>query len=123
MKQEVVAFRANVNPSTSQVFTERIKDGGRVTEVRVRFYPGQERDLQVRPYLQLLNRQTEDLLTYPAGTDGFLSGDNDYLTFPVSLEVVMDDMIAVWVNNVNATYTYTVVVDVVVQYYDNGVTL
>jgi hypothetical protein len=120
MKTEVIAFRQNINPSTSQTIIERVKANGRVAEIRVRFYPGQERELQIRPFVSLLNRLTEDVLTYPAGTEGYLSGDDDYLIFPVSVELRTDDNICVWANNVNATYVYTCVVDVVVQYYDDG---
>lgn len=118
MKTEVMSFRQDIAPSTSMILTERIKDKGSVVEIRVRFYPGQERSLQVRPYLQMFNSMTEDLFTWAGGsTDRFLSGDDDYLVFPVSAEVVTDDNIAVWVNNIDATYTYTLVCDVVVQYY------
>jgi hypothetical protein len=121
MKTEVIAFRQNIAPSSSQTIQERVKANGRVAEIRVRFYPGQERDLQVRPFVTLLNRLQEDVLTYPGGTEPYLSGDDDYLIFPVSVDLQTDDFISVWVNNVSVNYTYTLVVDVVVQYYDDGV--
>lgn len=118
MKTEVMSFRQDIAPNSSITLLERIKDKGAVIEVRIRFYPGQERSLQVRPYLQMFNQMSEDLFTWAGGTsEKFLSGDDDYLVFPVSAEVVADDNIAVWVNNTDQNYTYTLVCDVVVQYY------
>jgi hypothetical protein len=113
-----MSFRQDIAPSTMGTLTERIKDAGEVVEIRIRFYPGQERSLQVRPFLQMFNSMSEDLFTWAGGsTDRFLSGDDDYLVFPVSATVVADDNIAVWFNNTDTQYTYTLVVDVVVQYY------
>ena len=61
---------------------------------------------------------TEDLFTWGGGsTEKFLSGDDDYFVFPVSASVVADDNLAIWVNNTDTQYTYTLVCDVVVQYY------
>lgn len=118
MKAEVMSFRREITPGQSLVLTERIKDRGEVSEVRIRFYPGQERSLQVRPFLQLFNLQTEDLFTWAGNSsESWLSGDDDYFVFPVSASVVPDDNVAVWVNNTDATYTYTLVCDVVVNYY------
>lgn len=123
MKTEVISFRQDITAGQQLTITERIKDKGEIIEVRVRFYPGQERALQVRPFVQLFNLQTEDLLTWGGSTNGsgspdrFLSGDEDYFVFPVSASVVADDNIAVWVNNTDLVYTYTLVCDVVVQYY------
>jgi hypothetical protein len=121
MKAEVMSFRQDIAPLTAMTLTERVKDRGEVTEVRVRFYPGQERALQVRPFIQLFNSMTEDMFTWAGGsTDRFLSGDDDYLVFPVSATVVADDNIAVWVNNTDPNYTYTLVCDVVIQYYSGA---
>ena len=118
MKAEVMSFRQDISPGQMVTLTERIKDKGEIIEVRVKFYPGQERALQVRPFVQLFNSMTEDLFTWGGGsTEKFLSGDDDYFVFPVSASVVADDNLAIWVNNTDTQYTYTLVCDVVVQYY------
>jgi hypothetical protein len=118
MKAEVMSFRKDIDPNTMMTLTERIKDTGAVSEVRIRFYPGQERALQVRPFVKLFNSMSEDLFTFAGGsTDKFLSGDDDYLVFPVTADVVADDELAVWVNNTDLNYTYTLVVDVVINYF------
>jgi hypothetical protein len=126
-KSEVMSFRKDIQPNTSLTFLERIKAKGEISEVRIRFYAGQERQLQVRPFVQMLNQQTEDMFTFAGSTNAnnlpnnptepFLSGDDDYFVFPVNLDVVADDNIAVWVNNMDLNYTYTLVVDVVLSYY------
>jgi hypothetical protein len=126
-KSEVMSFRKDIPPLTTMTILERIKSKGEISEVRIRFYAGQERQLQVRPFVQMLNQQTEDMFTFagstnannlaPIPTDPFLSGDDDYFTFPVNLDVVADDNIAVWVSNLDTNYTYTLVVDVVISYY------
>lgn len=127
MKTEVIAFRQDIPANTSLTITEMLKDKGEIVEVRVRFYSGQERALQIRPYIQLFNKMSEDLFTWggtnnkgnfqSGNTDHFLSGDDDYFVFPVSATVEMEDNVAVWVNNTDPVYTYTLVCDVVVQYY------
>lgn len=121
MKAEVMSFRQDIQPLQTLTLTERIKDTGEVSEIRIRFYPGQERSLQVRPFVQLFNSMSEDLFTWAGGsTEKFLSGDDDYLVFPVTANVVADDLIAVWVSNTDANYVYTLVCDVVISYYGGG---
>jgi hypothetical protein len=117
LKTEVLSFRKDILPNSNVLLKERIKDTGRVTEIRVRFYPGQERQLQVKPYGLLTGNRAEDVLTYVGGTETYLTGDNDYFVFPVSLELNMDDEFAVSAVNLSSSYTYTLVCDVVVQYY------
>lgn len=123
MKTEVMSFRQDIPPSTTKTITEVVKAKGEVIEVRLRFYPGQERSLQVRPFLKLAELQAEDLFTWGGSNNGtgapdkFLSGDDDYFVYPVSATVDRVDQVAVWVNNSDPTYTYTLVCDVVVQYF------
>jgi hypothetical protein len=116
VKKEVIAIRKDVLPNEKVTIRERIKDNGLIEELRVRFYPGQERALQVRPYVLHDSRRIEDVFTYPDNTELFISGDDDYLIFPVSVGVRYDDEFIVEAFNNNANYTYTVVVDVVVSY-------
>jgi len=118
MKAEVMSFRQDILPLQALTITERVKDKGEIIEVRVKFYPGQERSLQVKPFVQLFNSMSEDLFTWAGGTtDKFLSGDDDYFVYPVSASVVADDNVAVWVSNTDSVNTYTLVCDVVVSYY------
>ena len=121
MKTEVISFRKEVQPGESQTIQERLKADGRVTQVNMRFYPGQERQLHVKPYiLHKANRQ-EDIVTYATGTEMFFSGDNDTFQIPVSADFEYDDEFDVFVQNADSTYQYTVVVDVIVTYFEDEV--
>jgi hypothetical protein len=100
------------------VISERLKDNGQVQEVRVRFYPGVERTLQVSPYVLHKNNRREDFFTYPEGTEPYITGDNDYLIFPCSLDFQYDDEICIEYNHAGGDFPYTLAVDVVVTYHE-----
>lgn len=103
-------------PIDSFNIKERLKDAGSVQEVRIRFYPGCERSLQVRPYILHKAGRAEDMFTYPVKTEGFITGDDDYLIFPVTLDFDYDDELVIEFDNVG-NYIYTLAVDVIVSYY------
>jgi hypothetical protein len=117
MKKEVIAFRRTVVAGNRGSQRERLKDKGYVQEVRIRFYAGVENVLEVRPYVLHKNNRAEDLFTYPEGTRQHVVGDNDYLIFPVNVDFDYDDEIVVDFLNNNATYPYTLSVDVIVVYH------
>jgi hypothetical protein len=116
MKKEVLSFRKEIAPNSVENLKEMIKDNGAIEEVRIRFYAGQERSLQVRPYVTHNGGITEDMFTYVGGTENILSGDDDYFVFPVNVEVKYDEHVNVWVSNISADYTYTLAVDIVIAY-------
>lgn len=99
---------------------ERLKDSGSVKDVRIRFYSGVEKSLRVRPYLLHKAGRAEDFFTYPAGTEPYITGDDDQLQFPVLVDFDYDDEVVVDYENVG-DYPYTLVVDIVVSYYPNEV--
>jgi hypothetical protein len=105
-------------PKEESVIRERLKDNGQVQEVRVRFYPGVERTLQVSPYVLHKNNRREDFFTYPEGTEPYITGDNDYLIFPCSLDFQYDDEICIEYNHAGGDFPYTLAVDVVVTYHE-----
>ncbi len=114
-KMETMQFKAKIPSGTSTRLYERIKSNGTIEKVYVRFYPGQEGTLQVRPYINHIGQKIEDLVTYPNGVDHYLSGDDDFLEFPVSIPVANDDEVAVYVQN-TGDYDYTLDVKIVVDY-------
>jgi hypothetical protein len=116
MKREVISIRSDIQPLGKEYISERVKWDGFIEELRIRFYPGVERELKVKPYLLHKGSIAEDMITYPDGTDPYISGDNDYLVFPVNVPIEYDEFIKVFAENKNATYVYTLSVDVVVQY-------
>lgn len=114
-KREVISFRKSIAAGASDIIRERVKSNGTLEEVRVRFNPGQANTLRIRPVVEHKNNRMEDLVTYPAGTNQFLSGDDDYLILPCSITVENDDFVEVIANNTGG-FTYTIVVDIVVDY-------
>jgi hypothetical protein len=117
-KKEVISFRKLIPPSTTMaVYREVVKADGTVEELRVRFYQGQQKSLQVTPHVNHKGNQFESLVNYADNTDQFLSGDNDYFVMPVVVSVEYLDYIEVYVTNTDATNAYTLSVDVIVDYY------
>lgn len=116
-KKEVFSFRRIVSGGESGYLDARIKSPGTVEEVRARFYQGQQRSLKVRPIVLHKGNKTENLLTFADGTDPYLSGDNDYLTFPIVVTVDYDDTLRVYYDNTDNANDYTLSIDVIVDYY------
>jgi hypothetical protein len=117
MKREVISMRRNVSPLEKFEIAERVKYNGSIERIKVRFYAGQENELQVRPYVRHKGQKNETFFTYPEGTDPYLSGEDDVLDFPLAIEIEYDDEIIVYVENQSDFYNYTLVVDIVVTYY------
>lgn len=121
-KVDVISFTKKIPKGTKNlILSERIKDNGTVIAVNVRFYPGQQLSLQVRPYIEPKGTKgIVDLLTYPDGTEQFLFGDDDRRSFTNGLAVKYDDYVKVMVTNTSDTYDYTLVCDVTVAYHGGG---
>lgn len=116
-KKEVIIFRKQIAPSTSNfLITERIKADCTIEEIRVRFYVGQQLSLEVLPRIKHKGRKYESFFTFPSQTNSILAGDDDYLVFPVSMDAEYDDEIEILVNNKDVTNTYTLAVDIVLDY-------
>jgi hypothetical protein len=105
----------------SQTIKERLKGTGIVEQVNVRFYPGVERALRVAPYVLEDGRKPNHLFTYPDGTTPYITGDNDYIKMPVTVEIENDDILCIDVENTSGLYNYTLSCDVVISYNTGGV--
>lgn len=116
--KEVVAFRQEIDPGERLVLKERMKDRGIIEKLYVRFYSGVENSLRVRPFVMHNNRSPEDFLTYNANS--FITGEDDYFEFPVSIWIDIDDDLCVEVVNVDLNFTYSLVCDIVVSYDEEG---
>lgn len=117
MKKEVIAIRRNVAPLEKVLVKERVKYNGNIERVEVRFYAGQENELTILPYVRHKGGKIETFFTFPEGTDPFLSGEDDQLSFPTTIEIELDDEIHVSAINKSSVYDYTMVVDIIVTYY------
>lgn len=116
-KKEVIPFKKKIPPNTTDVLHERVKAAGTIEGVRIRFYAGQEGDLQVNPYVERKGGAMDQLFSYVATGDSYLSGEDDYFEYPVAVAVDNDEFVKVRVKNVDTQYTYTLSCDVIVDYY------
>lgn len=114
--KEVIPFVVNVPPNTTGSLKERIKADATVEEVNLRFYPGQQRDLEVRPKLQRTGNRVEDLITYPKGANDWIAGDDDNIRLDISVTAQLDDEIVIFYSNKDTVNIYTLVVYVTVDY-------
>jgi hypothetical protein len=120
MKAEVILFRYDADAGEAFTLKERMKADGVVTQVNIRFYAGAELALEVKPFLLHKGRRVEDVFTYPEYTKMAISGDDDFFQFPVSLTFELDDEFCVYFINTDTANTYTVCVDVFVNYEAGG---
>jgi uncharacterized membrane protein len=116
-KKETVAFIKIIPAGTSAKLLERVKGEGTVEKLTVRFYPGQQKSLQVRAIIIHKGNKIEDLITYPEGGDSYLSGDDDSLVFNIVIPVENDDEIAISVKNIDASNDYTLMAFLEIDYY------
>jgi hypothetical protein len=114
---EVKSFRKDLGAGDSIILKSRILDDGTIEGVRAKFYPGQEGCLQLRPCLWQTGRNVlVDLITYADGTNQYISGEDDYFDYQVTQACLKDDEIWILAKN-TGDYTYTIVVDVVIDYF------
>ncbi len=120
MKSEVISFRYDADPTEIYTLKERMKADGVVTQVNIRFYPGVELALEIKPFLLHKGRRAEDIFTYAEGSKVAISGDDDFFQFPVNLTFEYDDEFCVYFSNTDGVNSYTVCVDVFVNYEPGG---
>lgn len=111
-------FRKDILPNTTEYLEERIKGNGLIEQVNIRFYAGVESSLEVKPYVLEDGRKPNHLFTYPNNQENFITGDNDYFEIPVTIEIENDDMLVIEVKNTDTNYTYTLVCDVIITYFE-----
>lgn len=114
---DVMSFRKVVPHGQTVKLSQNVQADGTVQEVRVRFYAGQEKGLKVTPYILHTSNRRQDLINYAPDSDPYLSGENDYFVYPVVMAVGDLDSICVDATNTDPNYDYSLVVDVVVDYY------
>lgn len=113
MGQKPVLFRKEIAPLEKDKLTYRIPSNGTIDKLTVRFYPGPEGDLRIRPLLINYSDQPQRIVHYAEGGKDYISGENDEYNYPVSIAVQIDDEIHIYYENLDATNTYSLVVDVV----------
>lgn len=117
MRTENISFRKLINAGASGEFRERIKEDGILKKLVATFYTGQQLSLQVVPLVEFKAKVDKPILTYAAGTDEYLAGDNETVTIECDMPVSYDDEIIIRYRNI-AAFTCHLCVDVVISYTD-----
>lgn len=114
-KKETVQFTKTITAGTNTTLSYVVKSPGTVQRIFGKFYAGQENQLQVRPYLELTGQRQEELITYPANSNRYLSGDDRPFDIAVDFDVTNGDQIKLYVANL-AIYDYTLELSVEIDY-------
>lgn len=118
-KVESVVIRQNIATGATGQVTERIKAEGTIEGMRVIFPPGPSGLLHIVPYVRRHGGKLDPLLTFPSGSNGYISGDDMILPFPVTFAVKNDEEIVILYDNTD-TVAHELMVDVFIDYYGGG---
>jgi hypothetical protein len=116
VKKEVIAIRRDMQPLEEVTIKERVKYNGFIQSIYLRFYAGQEEELKVLPYVVHKGQKVEHFFTFGEDTDNLLAGEDDSLSFGLTIPIELDDEIHVRITNTNDTYNYTAVCYIEVVY-------
>lgn len=115
--RETISFRKVIAAGANGInFAEEIKGDATIEKLVVRFYPGQQKSLQVTPMVKFRTEEMYSLVRYATGTDGYLTGDDDTLEYPLGVEVQTGDQVVIYATNTDSTNAYSLVCDVIVDY-------
>lgn len=116
-KREVILFRKKVKPLEEIELVERIKGEGAIKSLKLRYYLGQELQLQVLPFIRHKGNKIEYMTTSPTN-QYYIAGDDDSFSFDVHIGVQNDDEMVVKAKNTNDTYEYDLICDIEIEYYE-----
>lgn len=111
--KQTVAAGANLSGATALSFN--IRSAGTLQRIFGKFNQGQQDQLQVRPYLTLRGDRSEELVTYPSGSNRYMSGDNVPFDLYIDFDVQPNDQIKLDVKNESA-FDYTLDISFEIDY-------
>lgn len=109
--KEAISFGKSVSKGGSGDVTYDVQADATVERVTVRFYRGQELDLQLTPFIKTGNGERKIDLVQLAGKS-YIDGDGDFFEFDVGEEVTKGDQIGVHFDNKESNYAYNFRVNV-----------
>jgi len=105
----VVRFSDSVSPDTTETYSRKIETHATLENLSVRFYPGQELNLEIQPYRKR-GMETTPLVEYQ--DRDALVGDDDRYTFDITEDLEPDDEVVIKATNRDETYAYDFNLDV-----------
>lgn len=104
-KNPILVFE-NIAAGESKTIEKEIRRPARMKQIIMRFFPGQENDLIVRPYIRKTSGAVQDLSAYTG--NAYFAGDDNDLVFEVDFVLEQYDKFCVEVSNNDITYAYDV---------------
>lgn len=114
-KRTEVVIKQVVAAGSRGVLNYRIPSDCTIELIRVNFYPGQERCLRLTPVAKH-GQRFENFIELVG--EPYLSGDDDYLSYDVSVPMAYDDEILLYYENIGS-WPYTVDTQFTLEY-ENG---
>ena len=91
-------FHSTVNSDSDEKDSYNVRHDATIEHVEVRFYPGQQLDLEVELHVVDENGTSKEIVD-PVGEKPYLAGDDDFFKFDVSVPIEKDDEIRVVARN------------------------
>jgi len=107
-------FSTRAGPGESGDITKEVQKDATVEKVNVRFYPGVELALELRPFIEPEDSEDRIDIVELVGRDTIV-GNDDHFDFPVADEIQRGDTIGVEFENTDSQYGYDVICDIVVE--------
>jgi len=112
---EAVSFAETVAPGSTSELTYEVNADATIERLKLRFYPGQQLDHEVRVVIREKGSGRERNVVQTPGVSVF-TGDDDRYTFDLSKPVGSDELIVVKSNNTDTQYRYDTRVNMEVDY-------
>lgn len=113
MKTPVLIFESIPAGTVRQLIEREIKRPAKMDKVLIRFFPGQQNTLTVRPYIRKTSGAVQELSMY-TGETSFAGDDND-VPFAVDVAIDQYDKVCIEVSN-SSTYDYDAYVLFEIEY-------
>lgn len=106
MRSDVVLFDQSIPAGTSNLILRKtLTFGGYLRETTIQFYPGQQKSLQVKIYMEKAPDIAVPLSKY-AGDRDYFSGDDSKYEIAMNMQFGKHDILCVEVSNVDSLNDY-----------------
>lgn len=116
-KKEVIYIDKKILANTAVIFEEIIKEDCTIEGLKIKFYIGQEKALQVYPKVFHGRADVEDLVTFNVDGEQYLSGDDDSFDFPIVIPCKVNDVIQIKAVNTDLVFDYHLTMALHMDYY------
>lgn len=116
-RKSVIYIDKLIPAGESITFRHVVEDNGTIEKLNLKFYIGQEKDLQVVPRIVRVSREIEYLVTFNDDGNQYLSGDDDKMDLDIVVPCGINDVIEIKATNVDTTYDYHITCTITIDYF------